>query len=314
MVAVPLTSKAQRAGRIPQVGFVSLSPPGIRSAAFLQGLQDLGYVEGRNIHVEMRFADAQPERLSGHFEEMVRLKVNVLVTGTTIGARAAMNATGTIPIVFAGSSDPVDGGIVTNLARPGGNITGFSLAYGDEFAGKWVELLKEVAPKTSHAAALWCSNTPAHARIEKQVRVAAQRLNLKLDLHNACNPSEIDEALAAVGSGGARGLIVTPSPLFSNNQKKLVQFAESKRLPAIYFLEVFVDAGGLMSYGPNIANSYRRAASYVDKILKGAKPGDLPVEQPTEFALVINLKTARALGLNVPKRLLQRADRVVELT
>jgi len=312
LLAAPFATKAQRAGRVYRIGFVSMSPPGPRSVAFLQGLRELGYVEGQNISIEMRFAEGRPESLPGLVEDVMRTKVDVLVVGTTIGARAAMRATSTIPIVFAGSSDPVDGGIVTNLARPGANITGFSLAYGDGFAGKWVELLKEAAPNVSHVAALWNSNTAAHVRIVKELRAASQLLKARLDVHHAANPPELDEALAAIGSGGARGLIVTPSPFFSNSRDKLVQFAESKRLPAMYFFADFADAGGLMSYGPSIPDSYRRAASHVDKILKGAKPGDLPVEQPTKFELVVNLKTARTLGLKIPQSIVLRADRVVE--
>lgn len=312
LLAAPPTAKAQRAGRVYRIGFVSVSPPGPRNAAFVQGLRELGYVEGHNVSIEMRFAYGRPESLPGLVEEVIRTKVDVLVVGTTIGARAALRATRTIPIVFAGSSDPVAGGIVTNLARPGGNITGFSLAYGDGFAGKWLELLKEAAPNVSHVAALWNSNTAAHVGIVKELRVASQLLKARLDVHHAANPSELDQALAAISSGGARGLIVTPSPFFSNSRDKLVQFAESKRLPEIYFFADFADAGGLMSYGPSIADSYRRAASHVDKILKGAKPGDLPVEQPTIFEFIVNLKTARALVLKIPQSVLFRTDRVIE--
>lgn len=312
LLAAPFATKAQRAGRVYRIGFVSPTPPGPRNVALLQGLRELGYVEGHNVSIEMRFAEGRPERLPGLVEEMIRLKVDVLVVGSTIGARAAKRATSTIPIVFAGSSDPVAGGIVANLARPEGNITGFSLAYGDGFAGKWLELLKEAAPNVSHVAALWSSSNAAATRFVKELRVAAQMLKVRLDVHHAANPSELDEALAAIGSGGARGLIVTPSPFSSTNLDKLVQFAESKRLPAMYFVEDFVDAGGLMSYGPSIADTYRRAASHVDKILKGAKPSDLPVEQPTKFGLIVNLTTARTLGLKIPQSVLLRTDRVIE--
>ena len=310
--AATFDTKAQVAGRIYRIGFVSASPPGPRSVAFLQGLRELGYVEGQNVRIEMRFAGDRPESLPALVAEVIRTKIDVLVVGTTIGARAAKMATSTIPIVFAGSSDPVAGGIVANLAHPEGNITGFSLAYGDGFAGKWLELLKEAAPNISHVAALWNSGNAAHAGIIKELQVAAQVSKARLDVHHAANLSELDEALAAIASGRAAGLIVTPSPFFSNNLDKLVQFARSKNLPAIYFLEAFVDAGGLMSYGPSIADTYRRAASHVDKILKGARPSDLPVEQPTKFDLVVNLKTARTLGLKLPQSVLLRTDRVIE--
>ncbi len=312
LLVAPLAAEAQRAERLHRIGFVSPTPPGPRNNAFLQGLRDLGYVEGYNVNIEMRFAEGRPERVPGLVEELIRLKVDVLVVGSTIGARAAKQATTTIPIVFAGSSDPVAGGIVANLARPEGNITGFSLAYGDGFAGKWLELLKEATHNISHFAALWSSSNAAAARFVKDLQVAARILNVRLDVHHAKNLPELDEALAAIGSSGARGLIVTPSPFSATHRGKLVQFAASERLPAMYFDEDFADAGGLMSYGPSIADSYRQAAGHVDKILKGAKPGDLPVEQPTRFELIVNLKTARALGLTIPPSVLLRADRRIE--
>jgi putative ABC transport system substrate-binding protein len=312
LLVAPLAAETQRAERIYRIGFVSPTPPGPRNEAFLQGLRELGYVEGHNVDIEMRFAEGRPERLSGLVEEMIRLKVDVLVVGATIGARAAKRATTTIPIVFAGSSDPVAGGIVANLARPEGNITGFSLAYGDGFAGKWLELLKEVAPNVSHFAALWSSSNAAAARFVEELQTAARKLHVALDVHHATNLPELDEVLAAIGSSSARGLIVTPSPFASTHRDTLIKFAASKRLPAMYFVEDFADAGGLIAYGPSIEDSYRRAAGHVDKILKGAKPGDLPVEQPTKFELIANLRRARALGLKIPQSVMLRADRVIE--
>jgi putative ABC transport system substrate-binding protein len=308
----PLAADVQRAERVPLIGFVSPTSHGPRNVAFLQGLRELGYVEGRNVNVELRFADGRPERLPGLVDELVRLKVDVLVVGATIGARAAKRATTTIPIVFAGSSDPVAGGIVTNLARPEGNITGLSFAYGDGFAGKWLELLKEAVPGVSQFAALWSSSNPAAVRFVSELQGAARRLNVRLDIHHAATLSELDAALAAIGSSDARGLIVAPSPFSVTHQDKLIRFAATKQLPTMYFVEDFADAGGLMSYGPNIIDVYRRAAKYVDKILKGAKPGDLPVEQPTMFELIVNLKTANALGLKIPQSILLRADRVIK--
>jgi putative ABC transport system substrate-binding protein len=312
LLAVPSLADGQGAGRPPVVGFVSPVAPGPRDAAFLQGLKELGYSEGRNIRVELRFADARPERLPELIGELVRLKVDVLVVGATIGAREAMKATTTIPIVFAGSSDPIAGGIVTNLARPGGNITGFSLAIGDGFAGKWLELLREATPGVSHFAALWSSSNAAAAGYLKELEAVARISNLKLDAHQAANPSELDGALAAIGRSAARGLIVMSSPFASSQQDRLIRFAADQRLPAIYFAEEFVDAGGLMSYGPSYRETYRRAATYVDRILKGAKPGELPVQQPTAFELVVNLRTAKALGIVMPLHIRQRADRVIE--
>jgi len=201
---------------------------------------------------------------------------------------------------------------VSNLARPEGNITGFSLAYGDGFAGKWLELLKEVAPKVAHFAALWSSSNAAATRFVKELQATARNLNLRLDVHHASTAPELDAALAAIASSGARGLVVTPSPFSVSRQDTLIQFAASNRLPTMYFAEDFANAGGLIAYGPSITDSYRRAATHVDKILKGAKPADLPVEQPTKFALVINLKAARALGITIPQSILLRADEVIQ--
>lgn len=312
LLLAPLLARAQGAQKVYRIGFLSPTAPGLRDQAFLRGMRELGYVEGRNVHIEMRFAEGRPERLPGLAEELIGLKPDVLAVGSTIGARAVKKATTTIPIVFAGSSDPVAGGLVPNLAHPGGNITGFSLAYGDGFAGKWMELLKEVAPEVSHVAALWSSSNAAAARFVKELQTAARKLDVALDVHLARNLPELDVALAAIGRSRAQGLIVVPSPFAATQRRKLVQFAAGERLPAVYFFEKFANAGGLMSYGPDFADVYRRAASHVDRILKGAKPGDLPVENPTKFDLVVNLKTAKALGITIPQSILLRADRVIE--
>ena len=309
--ATAAAARAQDA-KIHRVGFLSPVRRGRRDEAFANGLRELGYVEGRNLHLEMRFADGRPDRLSELVAELLRLDPDVLVVGSTIGARAAKQATASIPIVFAGSSDPVAGGIVSNLARPGGNITGFSLAYGDGFAAKWLELLKEAVPRLSQVAVLWSSSNAAAAGYLGELRGAARALNVMLQAHQAREPQELQVALKAVGAGSAQGLVVMPSPFAASQRTKLVEFASVRRLPAMYFDDSFVEAGGLMSYGPSIADTYRRAAGHVDKILKGAKPGDLPVEQPTRFELVINAAAARALGLAIPQSLLVRADRVIE--
>jgi putative ABC transport system substrate-binding protein len=311
-LAVPLAALAQRAQRMPRIGFVSSTAPGPRNEAFLRGLRELGYVEGRNLHVELRFAEGRPERFPELVEELIRSKVDVLVVGSTLGARAAKRATTTIPVVFAGASDPVAGGILTNLARPEGNLTGLSLGYGDGIAGKWLELLKEAAPAMSQCAALWSSSNPVHAKYMQELEAAARKLGVKLEAHHAASVPELDAALAAIGAGGARGVVVMPGPFAAANQRKVIDFAAGKRLPAISFSADFAEAGGLLSYGPSITHAYRRAAVYVDKILKGAKPGDLPVEQPMTFELVVNLKTARVLGLKVPQSVLLRADRAIE--
>ncbi|MEK6244398.1 MAG: ABC transporter substrate-binding protein, partial [Pseudomonadota bacterium] len=306
------TAEAQRAEKIHRIGYVSPQSRGERNEAFVQALQKLGYVEGRNVHIEMRFAEGSPERLPNLVEEVIRRGIDVLVVSSTIGARAAKNATSTIPIVFAGSSDPVLAGIVTNLAHPDGNLTGTSLALSDGFAEKYLELLKEAAPKIGHFAVLWSSSNPAAARFVRDLQSAARTLGARVDVHHASNPVELDAALAAISGSGARGLVVTPSPFAVTSQDKLIRFAASRRLPAMYFAENFPDAGGLMAYGPSLVDAHRRAATYVDRILKGAKPGELPVEQPTKFNLIVNLKTANALGLKIPQAVLLRVDRVIE--
>jgi putative ABC transport system substrate-binding protein len=303
---------AQRTEKVYRVGFVSPTAPGPRDDAFLRELRRLGYVDGRNVRIEKRFADGRPERIPALVDELVRLPVDVLVVGATVGARAARQATTTIPVVFAGSSDPVAGGIVTNLARPEGNLTGTSLAVGERFAGKWLELLKEAAPHVARVAVLWSASNPAAARFVAELEAVAGRLGVTLDVHQAANAAELERALAAIAGSKAQGLIVTPSPFAASSQNRLVAFAASERLPAVYFTEDFPAAGGLMSYGPSIAEAYERAAGYVDRILRtGAKPADLPVRQPERIELVVNRSTAKALGLAIPESILLRA-RVVE--
>lgn len=311
-LVAPYSAKAQRTSSVHRIAYVIPQSRGARSEEFVKALGELGYVDGRNIQIEMRFAEGRPERLAGLIDEVIRLGIDVLVVGATIGARAAKKATTTIPVVFAGSSDPVAGGIVTNLARPEGNLTGTSLALSNEFAGKYLGLLKEALPELVQVAALWTSTNPAAVRFVKDLQAAARTLDVTLDVHQAANPSELEKALALIGSSGAGGLVVTPSPFAVVNQDKLVEFAASRKLPAMYFVDDFVVAGGLMAYGPSFVDAHRRAAAYVDKILKGAKPGDLPVEQPTKFDLTVNLRTAKMLGLRLPQTFLLRADRMIE--
>jgi len=230
-----------------------------------------------------------------------------------VGALAAKKATASVPVVFAGVLDPTSVGIVTSLARPGGNVTGSSYGVaGPGIAGKWVQLLKEAAPGVSHVAVLSNSGDPQTAQLFQEIEAAARTLKVKVQQFDAGNDTTLERAFAAVGTSGAQGIIVTNSPYFSANRAKLVRFAAEKRLPAIYFFNLFTDSGGLMSYGGSVEESYRRAAAQVDRILKGAKPGDLPIDQATKFELVVNLKTAKALGLAIPQSLLSRADRVIE--
>jgi putative ABC transport system substrate-binding protein len=308
-----VAAQAQQAARVYRIGFVSPISPGPTLDAFRQRLREIGYVEGKNVIFETRFAEGRSERLPELVAEVIRLKVDVLLVGSTVGALAAKKATTTIPIVFAGLIDPVAPGIVASFARPGGNITGVTFGIGGSgFAGKWVELLKEAAPNVSHATVLSNSASPLTALLVKEIRAAARTLNVKLDVLEAGNTTELDRGFAAIGASGAQAIIVPNDPFFIANRAKLVRFAASKRLPAVYFSKLFADAGGLMAYGASLEDSYRRAAIYVDKILKGAKPADLPIEQPTTFELVINLRTARALGLTIPQSLLLRADQVIE--
>ncbi len=312
LLAAPLAG-AQQAARVYRIGFVVSSSPSPASDAFRQGLRELGYVEGKNVVVEARFAAGRAERLSELVAEVLRLNVDVLVVTSTTGALAAKKATTTVPIVFAYLFDPVAGGVVASLARPGGNVTGVTGGVGGYgLAGKWVELLKEAVPHISHVALLSNSANSGVAALVREIDTAARTLKVKLDVLDAGNATNLDRAFAAIGASGAQGIIVMPEPFFFANRAKLVQFAASKRLPAMYFAKQFIDAGGLMMYAASQEDSYRRAAAYVDKILKGAKPADLPVEQPTRFELVINLKTAKALGIKIPQSILLRTTQVIE--
>jgi len=316
VLAVPCAVEAQPPGRVYRVGFISplsASPEPPTLHAFWQGMRELGYVEGRTVILETRFAEGRQDLFPDLVADLLRLKVDVLVVGSTVGVLAAKKATTTVPIVFAGVSDPVTPGIVTSLARPGGNTTGVTFGIGGVgFGGKWVELLKEAVPGLSHVAVLSNSADPQSAPLVRDIQAAARQLNMQLDVLDAGNETNLERAFSAIGASGAQGIIVPTSPFLAANRAKLVQFAASKRLPAMYFFKLFVDAGGLMSYGGSLEESYRRAATYVDKILKGAKPADLPVEQPMKFELVINLKTAQALGLTIPPSVLFRADEVIK--
>ena len=315
LLAAPLAG-AQQPARVYRIGYVSFTSPPVSTPAenaFRQGLRELGYVEGKNVIVEVRYAEGRTERVSGLVAELIGLKVDVLLAGSTPVALAAKKATATVPIVFAGVLEPVESGIVASLARPGGNITGVAVGVGSSgFAGKYLELLKEAAPDISHVAVLFNSAHPAAAPQVLAIEAAARKLKVKLGVLDAGNATDLDNAFSAIGASGAQGIVMAGNPFFDANRVKLVQFAASKRLPAVYYFKHFVEAGGLMSYGASLEESYRRAAAYVDKILKGAKPADLPVEQPTKFELVINLKTAKALGLTIPQSLLFRADLVIE--
>jgi putative ABC transport system substrate-binding protein len=308
--------RAQQAAKIARIGYLSLdtaTSAGNREA-FLQGLRDLGYVEGRNVVIEVRDAEGRNERLPALAAELVALKVDVIVAPSTPGAMAAKQATKTIPVVFTALSDPVTSGLVTSLARPGGNITGVSFL-APEQVGKRLERLKEAVPGVSRVAVLWQPGDVPETTAKnllKEAEVAARALGVRVQFVEARGPADFGRAFSEMTKAHADALSVLTSAKFFNERRRLVDLAAKHRLPAVYPWREGADSGGLMSYGPNVADLYRRTAFYVDKILKGAKPGDLPVEQPTKFELVINLKTAKALGLTIPPSLLQRADQVIE--
>jgi len=313
VVAAPLAPEAQAPVKVPRIGFLSplsrADDP--RIEAFLQGLRDLGYVDGRTIAIEYRFAEGRPERLPALAAELVRLKVDVIVTAAPAATEAAKRTTGTIPIVFGVSGDPVAVGLVASLARPGGNITGLA-SIAPEVVGKQLELLKEVAPKISRVAILLNPSNPGHPVVLRQAEAAARALGMQLHTAQARTPPEIDAAFAGMRGQRADGVLVVRDALVLARRTQIAALAAKSRLPAVYGFRENAEAGGLMAYGANVPLMYRRAATYVDKILKGAKPADLPVEQPTKFELVINLKTAKALGLTIPPSLLQRADEVIQ--
>ena len=304
----------QHSKRIFRVGVIGASSPstvGHYLEALRQGLSDLGYIEGENITFETRWAEGFAERFPNLLAELTKLQVDVIVVGGAAGALAAKKAGITTPVVFAAVTDPLGYGLIQSLARPGGNLTGTALAIGEGFSGKWVELLKESVPQIIGMCIL---RNPAHPLADvflKEMQAAGRQLGVRLDFFEASDARELATALSRLEKQQPRALTVTPSPLFSSQQRRIVDFATQRRLPSMFFAKEFVDSGGLMSYGPSFTESYRRAATYVDKVLKGAKPADLPVEQPVKFEFIINLKTAKQIGLTIPPNVLARADRVI---
>jgi putative ABC transport system substrate-binding protein len=310
----PLFAQAQQAGRTPRIGIVwNYSPVGAASfaAAFRQGLSALGYVEGQTILLEERWTGGKLDRLAPLTAELIRLKVDVLVTTTTPAARAAQRGTRTIPIVMTMVSDPVESGLVANLARPGANITGLSSMH-PELSRKRLELLKEVIPRVSRVAALSNPSNPIASPLLRETAAAARDLGLQLQVVEARDSAGLDGAFSAMTKERADALVVIPDFVFQDQQSRIVALAAKSRLPAMYPWKEPVEAGGLMAYGASIPDILRRAPVYVDKILKGAKPGDLPIEQPAKLELVINMKAANALGLRIPPAVLVRADQVIE--
>ena len=313
LLAAPLRLAAQQPKRVPRVGYLfSFTPAEAKHLweACRQGLRELGYVEGQNIALEPRWADGGYERLPELAAELVRLNVDVIVSAATPASRAAKAVTSSIPIVIVAVADPVKVGLIASLARPGANVTGLSL-FTSELSGKRLELLGQVAHAMPRVAILMNPDNQSNAVFLEETRVAAQRLAVQLQLLEARNPREIERVFDAAGERAA-ALIVFDDPVLWSHRKQIVALAAKRRLPAIYGYSEFVDDGGLLSYGPDRVDQYRRTGVYVDKILKGAKPADLPVEQPTKFDLVINMKTVKALGLTIPPALRLQADRLVE--
>jgi putative ABC transport system substrate-binding protein len=315
-VAWPLAARAQQpAGRVYRVGYFGFGSreQGIHlSNAFEEGLRSLGYRVGENVVIEYRFANRQLERLPALAAELVRLGVDVIVTGAHQNTVAAMKATTTIPIVMTNSVDPVGAGLVASLARPGGNVTGFGVDPGDEIFGKRLELLKETLPNLSRVGILWNPDFAPNRSWLTSMREAAQALGLTLVPAEARGLDALEQAFATMMSGRAQAFVVLGDPLLFNNRGQIGVVALRDRLPAISTAREYAEAGLLLTYGPNLQDQFRRSAVFVDKIFKGAKPADLPVEQPTKFELVVNLKTAKALGLTLPPTLLARADEVIE--
>jgi len=322
VLTAPLPAGAQRAQKMARIALVANNTPVAEmtgaepidrnARAFVHGLRDLGWVEGRSIVIERRSAEGRPERIPALVREMVNLEVDVLVTYGPAMALAAKQATDTIAVVAVAAANPVAQGLVSNLARPGANITGLSMEAGGALNGKRLELLKQVAPKASGVAFIRSRPQAGRPVWSSETEAAAQALGLTLTVVAVDSPEDFDAAFAAIARDRQHAIFCADSPVTLGNRQRIVDFAARQRLPAVYSQRTFAESGGLMSYGADLVDLSRRAAAYVDKILKGAKPGELPIEQPTKFELVINMKTAKALGLTIPQSLLLRADEVIQ--
>jgi putative ABC transport system substrate-binding protein len=306
-------AEAQQPKKVPRIAFLggaSPAPISYRIEAFREGLRELGYVEGKNIFIEYRYAEGKLDRLPALAAELVGLKVAVIVTGGPTPTRAAKEATSTIPIVMALDNDPVGNGFVASLARPGGNITGLA-TLSPEISGKQLELLKEIVPRLSRVAVVGTSSNPGNAQMLRETELAAGAFAVQLQYLDVGSPKNIETVFRAASKGRADAVLVLPNPVLLSQRAQLADLAAKNRLPAMYGQPEYADAGGLMFYGASITEMFRRAATYVDKILKSAKPAELPVEQPTKFELVINLKAAKQIGLTIPPNVLARADRAI---
>lgn len=312
VLSAPLLADAQRPSKVSRVGYLTPISQPAREESFRQELRRLGYAEGQNILIEYRSAGGSFERLPDLAATLVSLKVDVIVAVVTQATLAAKKATSTIPIVMVGVSDPVRSGLVASLARPGGNVTGTS-SVATDVVGKQLQLLREMLPKASRVAALWNPANPVFQKLQLgEATAAAANLRVQLEFIEARTPDELDRAFVVIAKQRTDALLVLADPVLYVHAARIADLAAKHRLPAVGAAREFADAGGLMTYGPNYSDAYRRAATYVDKILKGARPADLPVEQPTKFELVINAKTARALGVTIPQSLVMRADQVID--
>jgi putative ABC transport system substrate-binding protein len=312
LITAPPT-EAQQPKKIPRVGYLdgaSLSAVAARIEAFRQGLRELGYIDGKNILIEWKSAEGNVERLPALAAELVRLKVAVIVTGGATGTRTAKQATTTIPIVMAQDPDPVENGFVASLARPGGNITGLS-TLAPELSGKQMELLKEIAPRLSRVAVFGDSNFPGNAEARREAELAAGAFKVQLQYLDVRSYKDIEALFRAASKESPDAVLLLSSSLFFSQRTNIAQLASKMRLPVMYYAAEFVEDGGLMCYAASRADSFRRAATFVDKILKGTNPADLPIEQPTKFEFIVNLKAAKQIGLTIPPNVLARADRVI---
>ena len=313
LFALCLPAVAQQPTKIPQIGYLggaSLSAIPKRIEAFREGLRELGYVEGKNIGIEWRWAEGKPDRLPDLAAELVRLKVDLIISAGPVVTPSLKAATKTIPIVMAQDNDPVGNGFVASLARPGGNITGLA-TLAPELSGKQLELLKEIIPKLSRVAVLGSSTEPGNAQTLREIELAAEALKVKIQSLDVLGPKDFETAFQGAKKGRAEASLVLVSSVFNSHRTQVIEHAVKSQLPAIFYTAEYAELGGLMAYGTSYTDLYRRTATYVDKILKGAKPADLPIEQAKKFEFVINLKTAKQIGLTIPPNVLARADRVI---
>jgi len=315
LLTLPPAVGAQQPGKLPRIGIVvqnSVASSEHFLAAFREGLRERGWIEGRNVLVETRFADGKVDQFPALIAELIRLKVDIMVTTSSATAWAAKDATKSIPIVMAVSADALGEGLVTSLAHPGGNLTGMTFLVGPEIAGKQLELLKEVAPAASRIALLTNPTNKSHPALIRELKSAARVFGVQLQVFDARSPDQLDSAFAAMSRERMQALLVFTDSVFVGQRQRIADLAAGSRLPAMYYQKEFVDAGGLISYGASVSDMFQHAATHVDRILRGAKPGDIPIEQPTKFELVINQRTANELGLAIPQSLLLRADKVIQ--